>query len=167
MTIVQAIQTIALACTNKIVAFSHGEKWEQNLQDENTIFPLIVLDHPITGKDKILPQGNQETTYSLGIFFCNRSSLDYTQAQHQVILDAMYLIKREFVTRCHNSSLFKGISSVKTTELINQWDLNVTGVFMNFDIEVSDHAATCDLKYIVDQDGLYVVDSNGNKILVI
>lgn len=175
MTIVQFIQSIALACTGKVVSFFHGEKWEQNTQDENPIFPFIILDHPIKGVDKILPQGNQETTYSLAVAFFDKSEIDYPQdsttiPNHQAILDRMYLVKREFVTRVHNSNYVKSIKSAKTTEVINYMDLNVTGILLEFEIVVVDNTAVCDTIYLVGYDAngvmYFVTDSNGNKIKI-
>ena len=122
--------------------FAHGEQFEQNTQDDTTL-PLVYLEHPLRAKDAILPQGQQEPTYTLNLFFLNRSNLDDTINERQQIVDSMHALKREFIIRLKNDPRVKSLDSLSHVEVYNVLDLNLDGVWCTLSATLYDGASVC------------------------
>lgn len=161
--IVDVIKEVAMALSQN-PSFFHGEKWEQNLQDEQTRFPLVMLDHPILAKDRMLNSGNAETTYNLSILFGNKIPYDAIQDQRQPNLDAMYDMKREFIIRLGKHPLVADLINATTLEVFRLKDLSVDGLYLQLGVILVDDKAVCLTEWLVDNNGNYILDSNGNKI---
>lgn len=125
--------------------FYHAEQFEQNYNDDATL-PMIYLEHPIKGADTILPQGNQETTYTLNIFFLDKTGTDgiaETILTKQTTIDAMHALKRKFILRLRNDSRVKEIKGSTHTEIYNLLDLNLDGLWLTLTVVTLDTAAVC------------------------
>lgn len=133
----------AVNALSTVCSFFHGEKWEQNLQDEQAVFPLVMLEHPVTSTDEIVGQGNYPTTYDLTIFFSNKSKLSDFQTDRQPNIDAMLALKREFLLRLNQDPAVDKIISSKTTELINVFNLNLDGILLKLSVKLRDIAPVC------------------------
>lgn len=122
--------------------FAHGEQFEQNTHDDTTL-PLVYLEHPLKAKDTILPQGQQEPTYTLNLFFLNRSNLDDTINERQPIVDSMHALKRKFIVKLLNDSRVKSIDSLSHVEVYNVLDLNLDGLWCTLTLTLIDGASVC------------------------
>jgi hypothetical protein len=122
--------------------FYHAEQYEQNVNDEASL-PLIYLEHPVKATDTILPQGGQEPTYTVNLFFLDKSNLSDDISTRQVIVDAMYAIKREFIIRLNQDSRVKAIKSVSYLEVYNVLDINLDGLLVTLVVTLNDGAPVC------------------------
>lgn len=125
--------------------FYHAEQFEQNYNDDATL-PMVYLEHPIKGADKILPQGNQETTYTLNIFFLDKTGTDglaETILAKQTTIDAMHELKRQFIIRLRADSRVKEITGSTHVEIYNLLDLNLDGLWLTLTVITTDTAPVC------------------------
>lgn len=135
-------ETTAALNVTPAPTFYHGEQFEQNTQDDATL-PIVYLEHPLKANDKLLPQGQQEPTYTLNVFFLDRSSLDMTIAQRQVIVDGMHALKRKFIVKLMNDARVKSINSITHVEVYNVLDINLDGLWCTLSLTLYDNASVC------------------------
>ena len=144
--IVTVLQDVtALLTPAPAPAFYHAEQFEQNTQDD-AVLPLVYLEHPIKGKD-VMPQGMPARTnliaYTVNLFFLDRSELADTIVERQVIIDAMYALKRQFVVRLSNDERVKSVDAVETMEVYNVLDANLDGIWVTLSLTLYDGGGLC------------------------
>jgi hypothetical protein len=122
--------------------FAHSEQYEFNLADDTSL-PIVYLEHPVKGNDKILPQGNCETTYTINVFILDKSNLEDLITQRQVIIDNMHIIKRQFILRLRQHADVKDINSVSHVEVYNVLDMNLDGLWLTISVTLLDNAPVC------------------------
>jgi hypothetical protein len=143
MDIVSLIADIAATVTDTPV-FLHGDKSFQNLQDNVVIDTgVIYLDEPITSTDTIRQSGYLEELYPLKILFAKKTAMDWTPAQHQVVIQACREMRREFLVLLQNNSSIQRIGSSRTTDITNLFDLNISGVYLEIEVIPFNEAANC------------------------
>jgi hypothetical protein len=127
--------------------FIHGEKDYQNLLAEGVNFDLqdvtVFLDQPISSNDDIKKSGYIEETYPLSMAFLKRSELDFTPDQHQVLIDQMRVLRKRFLNRLTSNSNVKSVSSVQTTDAINVFDVNLSGIVMKLTVVTFNNDSSC------------------------
>lgn len=161
--IVALIKKVALALSNN-ARFYYGESWENNIFADEVKLPIVFLDAPVRGKDRILASGNVETTYDVILFFFDKSNLDDLQPDRAAVLASQYAAKREFIIRLQNEKDVNEILAGETTELYNVFNRNVDGIQLKLKLTWTDARPVCLDKWLIDKDGNYVLDQNGNKI---
>jgi len=111
--------------------FRIGWKTFQNFKaDEEAVFPLRYLDTPIVGNDSLKQSGLIETDFPLTIGFLDKTKLDATPEEHDVIIQEQRRQSTIFITACQNSSLIHFVKTVKRTEIVNIFDLNLSGIIL-------------------------------------
>lgn len=136
--IVSIIETVVLDLTPK-PAFIHGDKAWANLKADEKKYPCVILVEPVYSDDVIRQGGLYESAYPLFMIFVDRTELRFTPEQHRPIVDSMRSLSRQFLlklkavkTTSTNEHVFKSIENIKTTDTFNEFDVNTSGVFINF-----------------------------------
>lgn len=144
MDIVSLINSVATAITGT-PKFIHGDKGFQNLQDDIDITAGVVfLDEPIASNDVLKQSGYLEESYPLRILFAKKSQMDWTPEQHQVVIQECREMRREFIVLLSNNSNIQSvIPGMKTTDIINLFDVNLSGVYLEITVVPFNIAANC------------------------
>lgn len=144
MNIVSLINTVAVAITGT-PTFIHGDKGFQNLQDDiNIESGVVFLDEPITSNDTLKKSGYLEESYPLRILFAKKSKMDYTPEQHQVLIQECREMRREFIVLLSDNENIRSIEpTMKTTDIINLFDINLSGVYLELTVLPNNNAANC------------------------
>lgn len=143
MSIVTVIESIVLNDLGVVGdnAFIHGLKGWQNIESDEADFPnknVVYLDEPITSEDTFHQGGMVESRYRLSMLFLEKSQLDYSPDQQQLIIDRMRALRREFILHLKakkdssGTHIFREISDVVTTDVHNVFDVTATGVMVTF-----------------------------------
>lgn len=122
--------------------FLHGTKGWQNIKADNTILHTIVfLDEPIFSNDTFFQGGLVDSSYPLRMMFLKQSKHEDKPEQSRVAIDEMRELRRQFILRLKakivtatNEKIFKEITNVQTTDLINarEFDRYLTGCLVTF-----------------------------------
>lgn len=139
--IVQAISSIVSDLSTK-TAFIYGLKGWQNLKaDKTATFPVAFLDEPISSSDSFGQGGAVDIKYNLQMAFLTKSQLNWTPEQHDVAIQQMRELRREFILRLKkvsdpstNEHLFRSVDNVSTLNAMNIFDVNMTGVIVTFQL---------------------------------
>jgi len=135
MTIKQIVEDIVSKLPAPVGTFRFGWKSFLNLKaDEEGAFPLRYLDAPIISDDSVKQSGLVESDYPLTIAFLDKSELDFTPEQHEKIVSVQRAQSRKFITRIQNDERIHFVKKVKTTEVINVFDINLTGVVLEITV---------------------------------
>jgi hypothetical protein len=110
--------------------FVHGEKSWQNLVADEIQDVIVFLDEPITCNDQLKQGGYIEEEYPLSMLFVNKTELDYTPAQHRVIIDAMMTLSKRFLLRLQANSNIRSVKNSVRIEVTNIFDVNLSGVIL-------------------------------------
>jgi hypothetical protein len=126
------------------LTFFYGAKWEQNLQDNETIFPAAFLDYPFQSDDTLIKSGAIKAKYNLTFFLCDKSEPDYTSIQHDAICATMRQKAVDVVNALqeYDSSVIE-VTGTKRTDVHNVFDVNVTGVILTVSITMIE-TPTCE-----------------------
>jgi len=139
--IITIVQQIASAMG---LEFYHGRSDFQNLVADEGIFPAIYLDQPIDTNYNLSQSGYTSASYPLSLLFLYKSELDLTPEQHDTncIQPAETQI-RSFLNRCQNHASIDLIDSITGTEVINLFDVNVSGKILNVTIQINNEFSVC------------------------
>lgn len=124
-------------------SFYYGIKGWQNLEADDGVFPAIYLDEPIKSYDDIKQSGYIEESYPLKLLFIDKSELDWSPRQHQVIITAMRALRREFLNKLQQSDTIRHVADSQTTDVMNLFDVNVSGVLLEVTIFLYNTESSC------------------------
>jgi hypothetical protein len=114
--------------------FDSGQKWLQNIQADKISLPAVFLDRPITGRLPYLGTARKER-YSPVMLFANKSQPEFTQSQHDVIVEAQRKQAIQFLT---NLQAHPEVERIETEpeilDVFNLFDVNLTGVTLRFQL---------------------------------
>lgn len=122
---------------NTYPTFIHGEREIQNYLADELAGVTISLDEPITSNDFIKKGGYIEEEYPVTIMFTDKSELDNTPEEHQVIILQMRALSKRFVNRLMSSTYGENVREVKNmtrTDVKNIFDVNKSGVILRLTI---------------------------------
>jgi hypothetical protein len=139
---ISLIKTIVEALTGN-PSFYHGIKGWQNLEADDESFPAVYLDEPIISYDDIKQSGYIEESYPLKLLFIDKSHPDWNPIQHQVVITAMRLLRREFLNKLQQNDDIRHIASSQTTDVMNLFDANVSGVFVEVTVYFYNQESSC------------------------
>ena len=117
--------------------FFYGAKWEQNLQDNETIFPAAFLDYPFQSDDTLIKSGAIKAKYNLTFFLCDKSEPDYTSIQHDAICATMRQKAVDVVSALqeYDSNIIE-VTGANRTDAHNLFNVNLSGVILIISISV-------------------------------
>lgn len=132
---------IIRACTYPIGSTDilyDAPKWLQNIQADKIPLPCAFLDHPINWTySRVGRFGNRQEVYSPVLFFCDKSRPEFTQEQHNEIIDAQTAVAYQFITNLEAHEEFDAfVSEPSLTDVQNFYDQNVTGVILRFSLRL-------------------------------
>ena len=123
--------------------FEIGVKSWQNVIADNAVLPIIFLDEPIKSEDVIKSNRIIEEKYKLILYFFDKSQLDLTALQQNVIAENMRTLRREFLLELSKDEKVKLISSLSTENVFNALDANVTGCRLFLDLTLYPDEKVC------------------------
>lgn len=124
--------------------FRYGWKGFLNFKgDGEAVFPLRYLDYPIKSNDALRQSGLIESGFPITIAFLDKTKLDFTPDQHDVIIQEQRTQSTEFITACQNSELIHFVRDSKRTEIVNIFDINLSGIILEITLLPFDPDATC------------------------
>lgn len=147
-----SIITIIESVVNDIPSkpnFIHGQKGWQNVESDESAFPAVYLDEPITSDDTFHQGGLVEETYPLQMMFLDKTELRQTPEQLRPTVDAMRELRRQFVLRlkakknANGEHIFKEITNVRTIDVYNVFDVNISGVIITFNAKPLNSDSVC------------------------
>jgi hypothetical protein len=139
--IVQSISSVVADLT-PVTAFIYGLKGWQNLKaDKSATFPIAFLDEPISSSDSFGKGGAVDIRYNIKMAFLTKSELAWTAEQHDVAIQEMRTLRRQFILRLKKIAdpatcehLFRAVDNVNTLNAMNVFDVNLTGVIVTFQL---------------------------------
>ena len=141
------IVEILKSCSNPIMGagmFYSGPKWLQNVQADKVSLPCVFMDQPIDFKfirDSKYAQIKEQ--YSPIILFCDKSQPEYTQEQHNEIIEWKRYVANQFVVNLINHPEVFEVSEVSLNDVFNFLDQNLTGVVLQFQVKLKAEDAFC------------------------
>jgi hypothetical protein len=138
---------ILKSCSNPIMGaglFYSGPKWLQNVQADKVDLPCVFMDQPIDFKfirDSKYAQIKEQ--YSPIILFCDKSQPEFTQEQHNEIVETRRLIANQFVTNLIAHPDVFEVGEVALNDVFNFLDQNLTGVVLRFQVKLKAEEAIC------------------------
>ena len=112
--------------------FDSGQKWLQNVMADKINLPAVFLDRPIRGRLPYFGTARMER-YSPVLLFVNKSSPEFTQGEHDVIVEAQRKQALQFLTNLQAHPEVKSIESEpELIDVFNIFDANLTGVTVSF-----------------------------------
>lgn len=141
------IVEILKSCSNPIMGaglFYSGPKWLQNVQADNVSLPCVFMDQPIDFKfirDSKYAQIKEQ--YSPIILFCDKSQPEYTQEQHNEIIENKRYVANQFVTNLISHPEVFEVGEVALNDVFNFLDQNLTGVVLQFQVKLKQEDGIC------------------------
>ena len=141
------IVEILKSCSNPIMGaglFYSGPKWLQNVQADNVVLPCVFMDQPIDFKfirDSKFAQIKEQ--YSPIILFCDKSQPEYTQEQHNEIVESKRYVANQFVTNLISHPEVFEVGEVALNDVFNFLDQNLTGVVLQFQVKLKQEDGIC------------------------
>jgi len=141
------IVEILKSCSNPIMGaglFYSGPKWLQNVQADNVSLPCVFMDQPIDFKFLRVSKFAQiNEQYSPIILFCDKSQPEFTQDQHNEIIETRRLIAYQFITNLIAHPEVSEVGDVSLNDVFNFLDQNLTGVVLQFQVKLKHEEAIC------------------------
>ena len=141
------IVEILKSCSNPIMGaglFYSGPKWLQNVQADKVVLPCVFMDQPIDFKfirDSKFAQIKEQ--YSPIILFCDKSQPEFTQDQHNEIIESKRYVANQFVTNLISHPEVFEVYEVALNDVFNFLDQNLTGVVLQFQVKLKHEEAIC------------------------
>lgn len=138
---------ILKSCSNPIMGaglFYSGPKWLQNVQADKVSLPCVFMDQPIDFKfirDSKFAQIKEQ--YSPIILFCDKSEPEFTQEQHNEIIETRRLIAYQFITNLIAHPEVFEVYEVSLNDVFNFLDQNLTGVVLQFQVKLKGEDGIC------------------------
>jgi len=141
------IVEILKSCSNPIMGaglFYSGPKWLQNVQADKVVLPCVFMDQPIDFKFiRVSKYAQINEQYSPIILFCDKSEPEFTQDQHNEIIETRRLIAYQFITNLISHPEVSEVSEVSLNDVFNFLDQNLTGVVLQFQVKLIHEEAIC------------------------
>jgi hypothetical protein len=141
------IVEILKSCSNPIMGaglFYSGPKWLQNVQADKVVLPCVFMDQPIDFKfirDSKFAQIKEQ--YSPIILFCDKSQPEFTQEQHNEIIESKRYVANQFVTNLISHPEVFEVYEVALNDVFNFLDQNLTGVVLQFQVKLKGEDGIC------------------------
>ena len=138
---------ILKSCSNPIMGaglFYSGPKWLQNVQADKVQMPCVFMDQPIDFKfirDSKFAQIKEQ--YSPIILFCDKSQPEFTQEQHNEIIENKRFIANQFVTNLIAHPEVFEVYEVSLNDVFNFLDQNLTGIVLQFQVKLKPEDGIC------------------------
>lgn len=122
--------------------YVHGWGGWQNLEVDEVTNDIVILDEPVQSVDKSVGNILRES-YLPTLFFFTKSELEFTPDQHLPLINAMRTQRKRFIKLLESDTRIMGVSDIKTTDLVNVMDSNLTGVQLSLTVIIKDNVSSC------------------------
>lgn len=119
--------------------------WEQNIKADSIAFPCVFLNRPTPYRHtNISKYGNRQEVYDVKLFFCDKSRPEYTQIQHDEIIEEQRLQVAQFIhTLEAHSEVDVIVGDPRCTDIFNLNDQNLDGIWLEFSLRLNIDEGIC------------------------
>ena len=119
--------------------------WEQNIKADTIAFPCVFLNRPTPYRHtNISKYGNRQEVYDVKLFFCDKSRPEYTQIQHDEIIEEQRLQVAQFIhTLEAHSEVDVIVGDPRCTDIFNLNDQNLDGIWLEFNLRLNIDEGIC------------------------
>ena len=119
--------------------------WEQNIKADSISYPCVFLNRPTPYRhSNISKYGNRQEVYDVKLFFCDKSRPEYTQIQHDDVIDEQRLQVAQFIhTLEHHSEVDVIVGEPRCTDIFNLNDQNLDGIWLEFSLRLNIDEGIC------------------------
>jgi len=119
--------------------------WEQNIKADSIAFPCVFLNRPTPYlHTNISKYGNRQEVYDVKLFFCDKSRPEYTQIQHDEIIEEQRLQVAQFIhTLEAHSEVDVIVGDPRCTDIFNLNDQNLDGIWLEFSLRLNIDEGIC------------------------
>jgi hypothetical protein len=143
MNIVNLIKSIAEGLISPPYIFGYGTEKELNALHDDTQYPAIFLVGEIFSNDDLKQSSYVEENYQIKMLFLDKSELENTIEQQESIIQSMRALRQLFLNSLQSNPNIRFIKNIKTTNIHNLWDTNVSGVWLEFQLTPFNDAKSC------------------------
>ncbi len=142
--IVEAMQTGSEPYTTTYRFVLGTKSWLNSIADEKE-FPAIAIVTPIVDKGKNTASGYKPRKYPLKMLFIFKSELDWSAEQHDqnCIQPARIAVDKFIDDISQNEFVDKVGEDFEEIEVINAFNVNVSGVWLSLDITLKNTNSIC------------------------
>ena len=132
MTIRELIEDVVSGITVGLDTFQfyHADKSWQNLISDEANFPLVYLDNPIKWRYSFTSGSVLEREYDLKLFIAYKTELDFNPDEHVTEIEKAVACCQKIINSLRFNPEIKNIKDVGGFEIINAFDVNVSGVLL-------------------------------------
>jgi len=124
--------------------FINANKFDANLEADNSNFPLCVLVEPGTTIETMDAQGQVQLEHVINLMWAMLSKPDWKQVDdNEKCILPMRVLSTEFLMRLSQHSLIKSITFSTRTNFTKIMDVNMSGVYHNIRFKVISEEAVC------------------------
>jgi hypothetical protein len=139
MNVKTIIKNYVLGLGSPPPTFIMGTKGYQNLvADKVKVWPVAFLDHPLVNQIRNMQGGRIQRKYNCTIAFLDKIKFDSTAEQHDVIIEQMRDLATGFIQAVSKEigkeDKLLTFDLINEREGINIFNVNLTGVILNFEI---------------------------------
>ncbi|WP_129714658.1 hypothetical protein [Pedobacter sp. SYP-B3415] len=127
------------------LTFYHGPKDYQNIQDQSsaTILPVCYLSMPIRSRRTRTRAGFGTPSYYIEVLFADASQLQWETDEHLQVIKNMETVADRFLNSLLNHPAVKDVSEHEFIEVINLFDMNLSGIIANITVQINDIRPNC------------------------
>lgn len=140
MVIHQVIGEIVASLSTE-TTFIKGWKHLQNVLADEVLTDIVFLDNLVS--NDVIRFIHLEETFRIEMAFVGKSESDWTYDQHLVICDAQRTKRKEFMALFTQHAAIQEVSNVRTTDIVNLYDVNLSGVIVQFEAKLVNGYVTC------------------------
>lgn len=128
--------------SNIAPTFIHGWKGWQNLVADEITNEVVFLDEPVQSNDSF--SGNYlEESYVISLVFLSKNELDDSPEQILPIVDSQRIQRNKFIYLLKKNEKVRNIASIRTTDLFNVFDVNLSGVKLDLTVTLFNDNSIC------------------------
>ncbi len=110
--------------------------------DDEQLTDIVYLDWPIRSDDTLTFVSISER-YTVKLAFLEKSELEYTPEQHRPLIDRQRRQKNKFLFALSQADLVDEITDISSSDIINIFDSNKSGVDLQFRIRIAPSEPVC------------------------
>lgn len=126
-----------------VPTFIHGSDAWLNLKADEIQNDIVFLDEPIISIDAYRQSGLLEESYNLSMMFLTKSEFDFTPEQQKPLIARMRRLRLAFLNKLSKTSLRNTSFNVRTIDVVNVLNVNLTGVIVMLTITPIDPQPQC------------------------
>lgn len=139
------VETLVYATTPILVrpTFGHGSAELLNItKADNDQYPVVYLDEPI--KSNYLLNTYNQRTYTITLFFLNKVEFDFNTDKHQIVIEDMEKLSRQFLLRLEKKDELRKVNSVEDLQVtLAPFDTPCSGTQLKINLTLMQDLSNC------------------------